>query len=233
MVTGTYTIGKRVRFEAARELDGVDASDSFTAEVVLTARELTRPGFVCDFGELAGLQEHVDAVLDHRDLNAVLADASDKGIAEHLHASAEATLPGGARERLSEVRILTGRPVSVVEPTAVRFRARHWLCGLPAGHKCGRPHGHAYVVTLPFELRGDQMLPIPGQLRAYLLAGFHQQVLNEVLDVNPTSEHLAAHLARWLTARGLADPAGRPFIVRVSETESTWAQFAPDAGAST
>jgi 6-pyruvoyltetrahydropterin/6-carboxytetrahydropterin synthase len=227
-VSGTYIIGKRARFEAARTISGVDASNSLIAEVVLTARELTVPGFVADFGDLAGLQQHVDAVLDHQDVSAVLPDASDEGIADYLHRWASANLPEDARERLSSVRILTGRPAPAGDAKAAHFRARHWLRGLPAGHKCGRPHGHAYVVTLPGG-SGHDSLFVPDELRSYLLSAFHGQVLNEVLDLNPTSEHLAAHLAGWLAGQGLANLAGGPFTVRVSETENTWAQYTAEA----
>ncbi|MFD0396485.1 6-carboxytetrahydropterin synthase [Kitasatospora sp. NPDC127121] len=229
---GTYAIGKRAKFEAARTVNRADASDSLTAELTLTAHELTGPGFVCDFGDLAAFQRHIEAALDHQDLDTLLADVTDAGIAGHLHRWAAANLPVGARGRLSEVRILTGRPSSPPDPEAVHFRARHWLRGLPVGHKCARPHGHAYLITLPTGPNHGQHLPIPAQLRAHLMAAFHGQVLNDVLpDLNPTSENLAAHLADLLSARGLSGPTGRPYTVRVSETETTWAQFTPDAGA--
>ncbi|MEU1824097.1 6-carboxytetrahydropterin synthase [Streptomyces abikoensis] len=230
-MTGTYIIGKRVRFDAARTLGGVDASDSLTAEIVLKARELTGTGFVCDFGDLDGLREHIDAVLDHRDLDAVLPDASDKGIAGYLHRWGSGHLPAGVRARLSEVRILTGRAPTPAAPEAVGFRARHWLRGLPDGHKCARQHGHAYLVTVPDRSGAPGLLPVPRELRAYVVSAFHQQVLNDVVSVNPTSELLAAHLAEWAADRALTDPSGRPLAVRVSETESTWAEFEPGASA--
>ncbi|MEU3355154.1 6-carboxytetrahydropterin synthase [Streptomyces sp. NPDC037389] len=226
-MSGTYTIGKRVRFDAARTVAGVDSSDSLTAEIVLTARELTETGFVCDFGELAGLQEHIDAVLDHRDLDTVLPDASDDAIADYLHHWASGNLPSSARARLSGVRILTGRCATPLAPRAVGFRARHWLRGLPAGHKCARQHGHAYLVTVPD--RSGTLLPVPGDLRAYVMSAFHQKALNDVVGVNPTSELLAAHLTGWLAEHGVRDLSGRPLAIRVSETESTWAEFEPGA----
>ncbi|MEU1284493.1 6-carboxytetrahydropterin synthase [Kitasatospora sp. NPDC005856] len=228
-LAGTYTIGKLVGFDAARTVHGVDGSDLITAEMTLTARELTAPGFVTDFGDLAGFRTHIDTVLDHRDLDRVVLDPSDQGIAEHLHAWAAVNLPDGARERLHAIRVLTGRLPRADQAHSVRFRARHWLDGLPDGHKCGRQHGHAYLVTLPSGPDGNRLLPVPGELRALLASGFEGKVLNRVVDVTPTSEHLAAHLAGWLAGRGLADAQGRLFAVRVSETESTWAQFTPDA----
>ncbi|MFJ1708731.1 hypothetical protein [Kitasatospora sp. NPDC088346] len=46
-----------------------------------------------------------------------------------------------------------------------------------------------------------------------------------MLGFNPTSEHLAAYLTGWTADQGLLDALGHPLTVRVSETESTWAQF--------
>ncbi|MFD8749443.1 6-carboxytetrahydropterin synthase [Kitasatospora sp. NPDC059577] len=225
---GTYTIGKLVGFDAARTVRGVDESDLITVEVTLTARELTAPGFVTDFGDLAAFRTHIDTVLDHHDLDQVLADTSDQGIAEHLHVWAAAHLSDGARDRLHAVRVLTGRLPRADEAHSIQFSARHWLDGLPHGHKCARQHGHSYLVTLPSAPGSDRLLPVPGELRALLESGFKGKVLNRVVDVAPTSEHLAAYLAGWLASRGLADAQGRPFAVRVSETESTWAEFTPD-----
>ncbi|GAA4981430.1 6-carboxytetrahydropterin synthase [Kitasatospora paranensis] len=226
---GTYTIGKLVGFDAARTVLGIDGSDLITAEMTLTARELTAPGFVTDFGDLAAFRTHIDGVLDHRDLDQVVVDTSDQGIADHLHTWAAANLPDGARERLHAVRVLTGRLPRPDEAHSVQFSARHWLDGLPDGHRCGRQHGHAYLVTLPSGPGGNRLLPVPGELRALLASGFAGKILNRVIGVTPTSEHLAAHLAGWLASRGLVDAQGRPFAVRVSETESTWAEFTPDA----
>ncbi|MEV8100190.1 6-carboxytetrahydropterin synthase [Kitasatospora sp. NPDC085879] len=228
-LVGTYTIGKLVGFDAARTVRGVDESGLITAELLLTARELSGAGFVTDFGDLAAFRTHIDTALDHRDLDQVLADTSDQGIAEHLHAWAAANLPDGARDRLHMIRVLTGRLQRADDAHSVQFSARHWLDGLPDGHKCGREHGHAYLVTLSSGPGGDRLLPVPGELRDLLASGFEGKVLNRVVGVNPTSEHLAAYLAGWLASRGLADAQGRSFAVRVSETESTWAEFTPDA----
>ncbi|MEV7775928.1 6-carboxytetrahydropterin synthase [Kitasatospora sp. NPDC086791] len=224
---GVYTIGKRMRFEATRRIDGVVDGNSMTAQVLLSADRLTDVGFVTDFGDLAPLQEHVDQALDHRDLSDVLADASDEGISRYLFDWAAVHLPAVARRRLAAVQLLTGRPVTPVRPVAVHFSATHWLEGLSTGHKCGRRHGHAYVVTLPGPM-GD-LLPIPSELADHVHSTLHRQLLNRVLDLNPTSEQLAAHLAGWLADKGLTGPDGAPLAVRVSETESTWAEYRQEA----
>ncbi|MFJ9446433.1 6-carboxytetrahydropterin synthase [Kitasatospora sp. NPDC101235] len=228
-VGGIYAIGKRATCDIARTIDGTDGSDLITVELILTARELTKPGFVCDFGDLSGLQQHVDAVLDHHDLNTVLADSTDAGIAAHVRAWAQENLPDDARQLLDDVRVFTGRLPAPADDQAVHFRARHWLCDLPDGHKCGRHHGHAYLLTLPDPDRPDKLLPVPEQLREFVLSRFHGQALNRVFDLNPTSEHLAAVLTAWLAEHELTAPSGRPFAVRLSETASTWSQFTLEA----
>ncbi|MFE2727140.1 6-carboxytetrahydropterin synthase [Kitasatospora sp. NPDC059327] len=222
-----FTIGKRMRFEATRTVDGVEDGDSLTAEVLLSADQLTDTGFVTDFGDLTALQEHIDRTLDHHDLSGVLTDVSDEDIRRHVLDCASTYLPQAARGRLAGVRLLSGRIVTPTEPAAVHFRATHWLEGLAAGHKCGRRHGHAYVVTLPGTLGG--LLPIPGDLIDHIRSTLHRQVLNRVLDVNPTSELLAAHLAGWLADKNITGPDGCPYAVRVSETDSTWAEYRQEA----
>ncbi|MFF0413424.1 6-carboxytetrahydropterin synthase [Kitasatospora sp. NPDC004745] len=222
---GTYTIGKLMRFEATRTVRGIEAGNSMTAEVILSADRLTGTGFVTDFGDLFALQEHIDHALDHRDLSDVLADPSDEAIRHHLLACARTHLPQPARSQLADVRLLTGRTAVPAGLAAVHFPATHWLEGLAVGHKCGRRHGHAYAVTLPGPLGG--LLPVPDGLTDHIRSTLHHQVLNRILDFNPTSELLAAHLAGWLTAKGLSGSVGYPLAVRVSETESTRPKLPP------
>lgn len=115
-----------------------------------------------------------------------------------------------------------------------RFEAAHHLPGLPVGHKCARPHGHSYTAEVTVVTGGE--LTGPGfvvdfaeltALGAYLDASFDHQDLNSVLSVAPTSENLAAHLYLWCRAN-LALPDGvRVEKVRVSETRSTFAEYAP------
>jgi 6-pyruvoyltetrahydropterin/6-carboxytetrahydropterin synthase len=114
------------------------------------------------------------------------------------------------------------------------FSASHCLPGLPAGHKCGRLHGHNYeveVVVTADVLTGPGFVTDFGDLapvRTYLDATFDHRDLNEALDVPPTSENLAAHLAVWFVAHVEPQIPGRLVSVRVSETDSTWAQYTPE-----
>lgn len=87
-----------------------------------------------------------------------------------------------------------------------RFEAGHYLTGVPATHKCARPHGHSYrlVVTVagPVDPTAGWVMdfgdikvavePLVGQLD-------HAQ-LNDIPGLaNPTSEHIAQWF--WLRLR--------------------------------
>lgn len=114
------------------------------------------------------------------------------------------------------------------------FSASHCLPGLPEGHKCGRLHGHNYeveVVVTAEDLTGPGFVTDFGDLapvKTYLDDAFDHRDLNEALDVPPTSENLAAHLADWFVVHVEPQIPGCLVSVRVSETGSTWAQYTPE-----
>ncbi|MFE7485005.1 6-pyruvoyl tetrahydropterin synthase family protein [Streptomyces sp. NPDC057552] len=219
-VEAAWQIGKRYRFEATRWLNGRADGHSFTAEAVLCAPALDPVGFVVDFGRLAGLKEHIDDRLDHSCLNAHLPDVSDQGLASYLTDWARAHLPADVAACLAQVRIRTGRPRGAAAGFAVEFEATHHLEGLAPGHPCGQPHGHSYLVSAA-DADGCSV-PVPEELAWHIHKVLDGSVLNESLDINPTSEHLARYLSDW-TDRG-------PATIRVSETESSWAQYTRGAG---
>jgi 6-pyruvoyltetrahydropterin/6-carboxytetrahydropterin synthase len=112
-----------------------------------------------------------------------------------------------------------------------RFSASHQLPALPDGHPCSRLHGHNYVVQVSLASEG---LIDPGfvtdfadlkPLKAYLDAAFDHRHLNDVMSVPPTSENLAALLAGWIAANLEPRIAGTLRNVRVSETDSSWAEY--------
>ena len=117
-----------------------------------------------------------------------------------------------------------------------QFEAAHHLIGLPEGHKCARPHGHSYAAQVTVVTGGELIGPgfvvdfaELAALGAYLDAVFDHRDLNAVLPVRPTSENVAAYLYHWCTTN-LALPSGvRVEKVRVSETRSTFAEYAPVA----
>lgn len=107
------------------------------------------------------------------------------------------------------------------------FSASHTLRGLPDGHKCGRPHGHNYVVQI--EVTGDldevgfvvdygDLDPVASVIDDRL----DHRHLNDVVEFNPTAENLSRYLTE--TAREVLDlPLGTSIRVQVSETPKTWA----------
>lgn len=95
--------------------------------------------------------------------------------------------------------------------TEIRFEAAHLLPHVPAGHKCGRLHGHSYRVEVhvagPVD-PGSGMVVDFADIKAACAPvrdRLDHYYLNEIdgLD-NPTSENLA----RWIWARlSCASPA--------------------------
>ncbi|WP_411145866.1 6-pyruvoyl trahydropterin synthase family protein [Streptomyces sp. x-80] len=217
-MSGQWRIGKLCRFEATRVLGGRDDGHSFTVEAVLAAEALDDVGFVVDFGRLAPLKKYIDTVLDHQLLNTRVPDASDGGLAEYLATWARTHLAADIGTALAEVRIRTGRPAAPADKFAVEFEATHYLDGLPAGHQCGRRHGHSYLVTASAADGGP--VAIPQELRWHVEGALDGTVLNEAVPFNPTSERLSAYLMDCLDqqADGLA-------AIRVSETETSWAEY--------
>ncbi|MFD0274675.1 6-pyruvoyl tetrahydropterin synthase family protein [Kitasatospora sp. NPDC127111] len=112
---GRYRIGKRFRFEAAHQLSGLPAGHqcarmhghSYEAEFILTADQLTGPGFVSDFGDLAPVKAMIDSVLDHQVLNEVLPDLvpTSENLAAYLAGWFVENVEPGVPGRLAAVRV--------------------------------------------------------------------------------------------------------------------------------
>lgn len=112
------------------------------------------------------------------------------------------------------------------------FSASHVLTGLPDGHQCGRLHGHNYVIRL--RVSGDRLLDVGflfdyGDMKPFgrfVDDTLDHRHLNDVMNSNPTAEHLAQYLAK--IAKGLLHlPSGVTVAVGVSETPKTWAWWTP------
>lgn len=240
--TGRYRIGKAFTFEASHRLSGASAprrcvhahGHSFTAGVVLASDVLVGPGFVTDFEDLDSFKRHVAESLDHRDLNDVLGvEPTRKALEEHLAAWLAENLAPRISGRLEAVRVSdTTAPAAHRVGRTYGFAASHRLSGLPADHKCAREHGHSYAVGLV--LASDLAVPAGfvgdcGGLEAFedYVTGTLNADLNEVLDVEPTSERIAEHLARWFTTHVRPHIADELRSVWVSETPATWASYTP------
>ncbi|WUH97756.1 6-carboxytetrahydropterin synthase QueD [Spirillospora sp. NBC_00431] len=111
------------------------------------------------------------------------------------------------------------------------FEAAHRLDGLPEGHKCGRQHGHSYTVEVVLtgaRLSGPGFVTDFADLepvKAHLADLYDHQNLNEVIDVEPTTENLARVLFDWCTANVPLPGDATVESVRVSETSATWAEY--------
>lgn len=114
------------------------------------------------------------------------------------------------------------------------FSASHQLAGLPAGHRCGRIHGHNYRVRLQLSAadlddRGmvvdyTDLHPFGEWIDTHL---DHQHLNDRLPDgVNPTAERLADILGA-VALQQLELPAGVKVAVGVSETPKTWAWWTP------
>lgn len=119
------------------------------------------------------------------------------------------------------------------------FAASHSLTDLPEGHKCSRLHGHTYFVTVTV---GSDELCGPGfvtdfadlaPFRDYIKGWADHQHLNDVLNVNPTAEHIARHLAEWFIATLEPDINGHLVSVRVGESPTSGATYTPPREADT
>ena len=99
------------------------------------------------------------------------------------------------------------------------FQSSHLLPGVPAGHKCGRLHGHTYQAEI--EIEGE--ISTSGWVMDFadlddlarpIVAELDHRHLNEIIP-NPTAELIAA----WILER--VPSAVR---VRVSENAKGWVE---------
>lgn len=110
------------------------------------------------------------------------------------------------------------------------FEAAHRLPHVPPGHKCGKMHGHSYVVELQVDGPID---PESGWIIDYadiraaaapLIRELDHACLNDSFGLeNPTAENLAL----WFFKR-LANVLPRLLAVRVSEKSDSWAECTAD-----
>jgi 6-pyruvoyltetrahydropterin/6-carboxytetrahydropterin synthase len=111
------------------------------------------------------------------------------------------------------------------------FSASHQLHQLPDGHKCRRLHGHNYTVEIQlaspqlddrsFVVDFAELTPVGDWLKER----FDHQHLNDVLEVEPSSERLAEVIYVWCSSN--LDPKFADVLhaVRVSESGTTWAEY--------
>lgn len=197
-------ITARARFEAARSLPASGDSrlsrrhgHGFVVDVTahLAAAATRHP--IEPVGYLTAQLEQAVAALDYADLDTVLEDPSDLGIARYLGARLEgmdvsrivvAPTPFLRMEWEAE-----GRQISARRYT---FEAAHYLPNVPAGHKCGRLHGHSFEVLV--RARGTGAGALDAAWRE-IGAWLTDTCLNDIEGLsNPTSECLSAWLWQQL-----------------------------------
>lgn len=80
------------------------------------------------------------------------------------------------------------------------FDSAHWLPNVPAGHKCGRMHGHTYRIRVSVvgEVDSDTGFVIDfADLKSEVkpvIDSLDHQVLNDFIT-NPTCENLAVYMS--------------------------------------
>jgi 6-pyruvoyltetrahydropterin/6-carboxytetrahydropterin synthase len=240
---GCYRIGERgFSFAAAHRLTAVPVGHkagrrhghTFTVEVELADTELRGPGFVADYAELMPVGEYLERELDHRDLDVVFAfDTTADALAAHLTAWFLANMPAELGKQLQAVRLSIGAPAprrqTGGETIGERFsfEAAHHLDGLPAGHKCGRLHGHSYLVDLCLDTGVDAKLraAVTAAFADYLDRELDHRDLSALLPFQATSELLAEHCYGWVLANIGRRSAEVLRSVRVWESARRWAEF--------
>ncbi|MFE0023378.1 6-carboxytetrahydropterin synthase QueD [Amycolatopsis sp. NPDC059021] len=113
------------------------------------------------------------------------------------------------------------------------FSAGHSLNGLPRDHPCSRDHGHNYTVRVAlaattlddtgFVADFHRLAPV----KQYIEDTLDHRVLNDVVPFQPSSERLAQHLFQWCQDNLEPEVARHLHHTSVSETDNTWAIYAP------
>lgn len=135
------------------------------------------------------------APLDYAQINDTLADADDLGIARYLADSIASPVSLSLQSSRSRGALVENGQAWVCLTT--EFEAAHHLPQVPAGHKCGRLHGHCFALRLfaDAEQCGHAELARAWQP---LFLELNHRYLNAMSGLeNPTSEVIA----KWLFER--------------------------------
>ncbi len=219
------------RFEAARRLPRLPGSHpahglhghGFELRAQWPAQALrTQPGT-----EVQALREHLARALEplcYADLNRLLEHPDDPALAAWLGERLRTDTASAELE-------LRSTPFQGVRSDGrgewlglrrYRFQAAHFLPRVPAGHKCGRMHGHGFEVELCAAMTSHDTLDAQW---APLAARLDHVLLNDIEGLeNPTSEMLAAWI--WQRLRPSLDTLRS---VSVFETGSSGARYDGEA----
>jgi len=224
-MTSLYLTAAR-SFEAARETRAGMHGHGFRARAVAEAGSIEGdfPGGECD--ALAERLARAVAPLDYALANERLATVGDESIAEwlldRLHLQGASALALRSAPQRGAIAKGDGERLAW---QAFRFEAAHRLPHVPAGHKCGRMHGHGFVACVYATLASGESAR-EGQeriARAWqpLQSQLHLACLNDLPGLeNPTSEVLA----QWIW-QGMNDALPSLAGVTVMETASAGCHF--------
>ena len=110
------------------------------------------------------------------------------------------------------------------------FDAGHHLLRVPAGHKCARPHGHRYKVTVVVEGEVDQAVGWVmdfgriKELMQPLLDQLDHHDLNEIEGLENSTSEL---IAQWFWRR-LKPQLPELKAISVAESETSWCTYRGD-----
>ena len=220
-------LSARGRFEAARRLPRLPGSHrehglhghGFVLRAHLPASALGSAAG----GAVQAMREHLARALDplgYTDLNRLLEHPDDASLAAWLSERLRVGAAAAALELHSTPfqGVRTDARGAALSLRRYRFQAAHFLPRVPAGHKCGRMHGHGFEVELCAAQVDHDTLDAHW---ASLAARLDHVLLNDIegLD-NPTSEVLAAWI--WERLRPSLDSLRS---VAVFETGSSGARY--------
>jgi 6-pyruvoyltetrahydropterin/6-carboxytetrahydropterin synthase len=173
-------------------------------------------------GEIDALRQRLQAAiapLDYQLLNDHLDAPTDENLAHWIGARLHAAAPA----RIS-VHSTRSQGVDLDEQGRAHawrryeFESAHCLPRVPAGHKCGRMHGHGFAVLLHVPARDAARLDAAW---APLHARLHHACLNDIRGLeNPTSECIAA----WIWTQLRPELPGVSWVT-VHETATCGAHF--------
>ncbi len=205
-MTECYTVAS-APFEAACKIDSLPEGSAARRLHGHSYLARVRASLPSDWAHFSGaevtdlqtlLQQKV-APLDHRYLNDIIETPTNENIARWL----DTQWQGASIDKIG-VQSTAHEGVDIDQQGVAhswkrfRFEAAHQLPNVPAGHQCGRMHGHGFEVILHAHQSLNQQamgvdLDVLEQQWATLQPQLHLRCLNDIKGLeNPTSERLCA-----------------------------------------
>lgn len=205
-------------FEAARRIPGA-AEPALARTHGHSFRALARADVThTDGATLEAALANASAPLNYAQINDTLADADDLGIAHYLADSIASPVSLALQSSRSRGALVENGNAWV--SLNVEFEAAHHLPQVPAGHKCGRLHGHCFAVRLFADARQCTHAALNLAWQP-LFQQLHHRYLNAISGLeNPTSEVIA----KWLFEQ-IKQTLPALSWIEVRETHSAGSQY--------